>query len=785
MRSGQRKIEPEAAQSAFANLFMDLAKAGVYASALRRASLCRSALWDVLLTLSKFEASAFNAWRRKRRLLVLSSILFSPFFTAVRAEEGFWLYSEAPVEAIARKYDIHLTPEWLDHLQRSTVRFNSKRFDVFIGGSGSFVSANGLILTNRHVLPRHLLAQLDTAERNIERDGFVAKRLGEELKLPGLSLDAVVSSSDVTARVVSRVPASAVDADSNRIRRETIAEIEQSASGGLGLSAEVVALDAGARYILYVHRRYSDIRLVFAPEAAASQRPEDHPAPVFDVALVRAYESDAPAHPNEFLRVSARPPADGEPIFVGGAPTRSSRHLTVAELEARRDVEMPLWVEAYAKLHFQLAAFAAQDPEQERAVGPLLANVAFMRQIVEDRLASLRDERFFGVRRAAERHVLDALAKRGDEESIDAFKKARELAPQTAEGDFRAELLSLRDSPPWQRDGVDLPFGLEFASPLYSFGQVLVKLQQQRELPEKDRDKGYREEDRAELERWLLGAHPLDMRIEAVRLKVLLDAFAEVFGADHPLTRIALGGASSAKQAERLARGTRLNDVNFRRSLYTAGHETFEMASDPILDMLRAMEREQAPISQARRVNDALLKLENGRARRAAISVEEEASYPDASRTARFGFGSIQGWRRKATLAPYVTPIGAYFERADPDSPQPPRSAPPRWAQAASRVRKAIALDFVSTVDVVAGHSGSATVDAEGSLIGVVFGPGAIEGATTADCAYEAGKPRRAAHVSTAAIIEALDNVYDAHHLVLEMLTGSREQQPASERSQN
>ena len=744
----------------------------------------RSALREISATRSKLQALLFNAWRW-RGLLSLSPILLLSSFNRLQAEEGFWLYSQAPVEAIARKYGIHLSSEWLDHLQRSTVRFNSKHLDVFIGGSGSFISADGLVLTNRHVLPRRLLAQLDTAERNIGRDGFVARKLGDELKLPGLSLDAVVSCSDVTARVLSRAPASAVDADSNRIRQATISEIEESASGSAGLSAEVVALDAGARYILYVHRRYSDIRLAFAPEAAASQRPEDHPAPVFDVALVRAYENDAPAHPDEFLRVSARPPADGEPVFVGGAPTRSSRHHTVAELEAQRDVELPLWVEAFAKLHFRLSAFAAQDPEQARAAGPVLANVVFMRQLAEDRLASLRDERFFAVRRSAEDHVLDALAKRGEGESIDAFRKAQATAPPTVEAEFRAELLSLRDSPPWQREGVDLPFGLDFASPLYSFGQVLAKLQRQRELPEEDRDRGYREEDRAELERWLFNPQALDMRIETIRLKAFLDTLVEVFGADHPLTRIAIDGASAAKQAERLARGTRLNDANFRRSLYFATHETFNTTSDPILDMQRVMEREQAPIFERRRASDALLKLESGRARRASISVEGEASYSDASRTARFGFGVVQGWRRSGAAAPYVTPIGAYFERGDADNSLPTRSPPPQWARAANRVKREIALDFVSTVDVVAGHSGSATVDAEGRLIGVVFGPGAIEGATTADCAYEAGKPRRAAHVSAAAIIEALEHVYDAARLVREILTDSREQQPASGRSQD
>jgi hypothetical protein len=694
------------------------------------------------------------------------ALLFWRGAPPLRAEEGFWLFSEAPVEEIAQKYGVRLTSNWLDHLQRAIVRFNSKRFDVYIGGSGAFVSADGLVLTNRHVIPRHVFAALTAPDRDISREGFVAQSGEEELKLPGLSLDAVVAFADVTAQIVARVSASASGEDAERIRRDVIVEIEASASPAPGMVAEVVALEAGARYVLYVHRRYYDIRLVFAPEAAAAQRMNDHPAPAFDVALVRAYENGVPARPEQFLRLSTRAPVDGEPIFIGGAPTKSRRHLTVAELEAQRDMELPRWVEAYAKLHYRLAAFAARGADQASVAEPHLAAVGFTRQILEDRLASSRDERFLVARRKVESDALRAFSATRDEKAIESHRKVAEIVSERAEDIFRGALLSVGGPPPWRGQVITLPFGVELAGPLYSFGNVLLKLRRQRDLPESERDDGYRLEDRADLENWLLSPQKIDLRVESARLGSFFETLVETLGADHPLVRVALDGVSPTRRAAELTKGTKLGDREFRRALYASDRDAFDAARDPLLAMLRAIEPEQTRLAENWIVAERRLEAEGARMRRAAASIRREATYADATRTARFGFGVVRGWRRQETDVPAVTTIGAICGGGD--------ASLSRWAQAAERIDHDAALDFVSTADVVAGNSGSATVDEEGRLVGVVFGPGAIEGAAAADFAYEAGKPRRAAHVAASAIVEALAHVYDAPRLVEELTRGRR-----------
>ncbi|WP_400771237.1 S46 family peptidase [Methylosinus sporium] len=689
-----------------------------------------------------------------------------------RAEEGFWLFSEAPTEKIARKYGIHLTSEWLDRLQRSTVRFNIKRFDVDIGGSGAFVSADGLIVTNRHVIPRQFLEAISTREADPPGDSFVARSKREEREIPGLSLDAIVASADVTAEIAARIKATGRRVEDERSRREVVEEIERNASDAPGVVAEVVSLDSGARDMLYVYRRYSDIRLVFAPEAEAARRPGDHPAPSFDVALVRAYENGSPAQASQFLRLSRRPLAEGDPIFISGAPTKSSRHLFAAELEAQRDIALPRWVRAYAKLHDRLAAFAAGHAETARAAAPLLGAIGFFRRIIEDRLASLQDESFLRSRRQEENAILKTLGERRDEASVEAIRNLASNVAAHAQNIFRGELLAFGGPPPWRGQVVTLPYGVELAGPLYSFGNILLKLRRERELTGKDRSDGYLVIERADLENWLLSAQSIDPDIEVVRLGCFFETLIETFGSDDPIVQIALAGASPAERAEKLVRGTQLGDPGFRRALYESDSAHFDAASDPLLDMLRALEPENLRIADAWRESEGRLEAEGMRARRAAASARTENSYPDGTRSARFGFGMVAGWVRQERRIPAVATLAAFYDRRDGSDP------PPRWALAADKIDRDVALDFVSTADVVGGSSGSATVDAEGRLVGVVFGPGAIEGAIAADVAYAAGKPRRTAHVSAAALLETLARVYDAPRLVDELQRTTAERSP-------
>lgn len=712
--------------------------------------------------------------RSKFRCYVIAII---SFVATAHADEGFWLYSQVPVEDISAHYGIRLTPSWLERLQKATVRFNVKRFNTYVGGSGSFVSEDGLVLTNLHVIPRDILDRLSTADRDIARDGFLASARDQELKIPGLTLDALLSVTDVTERVLASAAEASGGREAERVRSRTIKSLEEEAAASAVTTAEVVALFGGAQYLLYRHRRYSDVRLVFAPEAMVANRPGDYPAPSFDVAFVRAYEDGLPARPEHHLEWSKRQPLDGDVIFLSGAPTTSRRHLTVAELETQRDIELPFWVEAYSRLESRLSQLRGRSADNFIGVEPTLAKIRFARQFIADSLASSRDSAFLCERLNHEREVIKVLKDRGDTESLAAFHAIGEIESTHARDFLIGELLPWGGDVgplPWEGKVARLPSGADLAGPLYAYGQVILRARRERKKPDGTRIRGYNESDRAELEQWLFGPQPINLDVEAERFAAYLDILAERLGANDPVTRIALGGKSSTERAGDLIRTTRLGDAAFRRALYHSDDSAFDTISDPLLDMLRALESDHRRIGLAYDANKALLFEARAQALQASSRVRGQSMYADATRTVRFGYGTVADSHTQLSKVPATTSIGAIYEWTRRSDSERSYSPPPRWVRAKSSVIQSVPLNFLSTVDIVGGHSGSATVDADGRIIGVPFGPRAIQGSAAFDYAYDAGEQRRTVHVSTLAIIEALTHVYDAQELVGELLRSDR-----------
>lgn len=701
----------------------------------------------------------------------------SSLVATARADEGFWLYSHVPVEEISARYGIHLTPDWLERLQKATVRFNVRRFNTYVGGSGSFVSDEGLILTNLHVIPRDILDGLSTADQDIARDGFLARTRSHELKIPGLSVDVFLSVTDVTEQVLASAAKTADEPEAESARRRAIKNIEQEAAASAGTAAEIVALFGGAQYLLYRHRRYSDVRLVFAPEALVAKRPGDYPAPSFDVAFVRAYENGLPARPERHLEWSKTQPFNGDVIFLSGAPTTSRRHLTVAELETQRDIELPFWVEAYSRLESRLSQLRERGAADSIGIAPALVKVSFARRFIADSLASSRDSAFLCERLSRERTVIDVLKARGDTKSLAAFDAVRDIESAHARDFLIGELLPWGGDVgplPWEGRVASLPWGAELAGPLYAYGQVILRARRERKKPDGTRIRGYQESDRAELEQWLFGAQPINLDIEAERFVAYLEILAERLGVNDPVARIVLGGRSPSERAGDLIRATRLGDAAFRRALYYSDDNAFDTTSDPLFDMLRALEADHRRIGLAFDANKALLSEARAYALQASSRVRGQTMYPDATRTVRFGYGTVADYLTRQTKASATTSISAIFEWTPHSDSERPYTPPARWMRAKPNVIQSVPLNFLSTVDVVGGHSGSATVDADGRIIGIPFGPKAIQGSAAFDYAYDAGEQRRTAHVSTLAIVEALTHVYDAQELVRELLMSDR-----------
>ena len=282
----------------------------------------------------------------------------------LRADEGFWPFNAIPKAAIQQAYGFEASDQWLRHVQLSCVRFG--------GASGAFVSADGLVLTNHHV-GRGAIQQLSTPERDLVKDGFYARTRGEELKVPAVELNVLQSIEDVTARVNAAVRPEMSQAAAFGARRAAIAQIEKESTDATSLRSDVVTLYQGGLYHLYRYKKYTDVRLAFAPEqgiAFFGGDPDNFTYPRYnlDISIFRVYENDQPAKIEHFLKFSANGASDGELVFTSGHPGGTQRLYTVAHLEYLREVSFPMRIASMERSRAARLRYARWAPEQERQV---------------------------------------------------------------------------------------------------------------------------------------------------------------------------------------------------------------------------------------------------------------------------------------------------------------------------------------------------------------------------------------------------------------------------------
>jgi peptidase S46-like protein len=676
-------------------------------------------------------------------------------------DEGMWLYNAPPLKQLKEKYHFEPPRQWLDHLQKASVRFNS-------GGSGSFVSPNGLVITNHHV-GADALQKFSDEQHNYLREGFYAKTRAEEKKCVDLELNVLMSIEDVTARVNTAVKPEMTSEQATNTRKAVIATIEKESKDKTGLRSDVITLYQGGAYHLYRSKRYDDVRLVFAPEqqiAFYGGDPDNFEYPRFDldICIFRVYENGQPAKIDNYLKLNPRGPSDGELTFVSGHPGKTDRQLTLDELADMRDRELPRILGMFKRREVLLHSFGERTFENARRVRDDYYGVQNNRKRYDGYLAGLLDPQIWQSLQTREQTLRDAISR---DPKLNSPAGAFELIRKA-----QAEIAS--NAPVYDYLEVERPkFGVyrqprAFYSTLFKYARLLVRAADERAKPNAERLEEFRDSSRESLELELFSTEPIYDDAELLTLTDSLTDFANAFGASHPLVKMVLGGKSPAERASELIKGTQLKDVAFRKRLYAGGKAALDAAHDPMIDIARAVDANAQQAKKIFETQEEIKKQAYAEIAKTRFALEGTSNYPDATFTLRLSYGTVLGYEENGKQIPAFTNFQGLYDRAPEHGNKPPFDLPQRWIEKKNKVALTTPFNFVSDADIIGGNSGSPVVNKAGEFVGIIF-DGNIQ-SLVLDCIFT-DKQGRAVSVDSAAIIEALRNVYDAQPLVDELST--------------
>jgi hypothetical protein len=684
--------------------------------------------------------------------LILSTALGVPTF----ADEGMWTFNNLPRAEIKKRYGFEVTDDWVRRVESATVRFPN--------GTGSFVSPEGLVLTNYHIV-EDIVGELSTAEKDLAKTGFVAHTRDEELKIPGLALDQLVRIEDVTARVTGTVKSGMSDAAAAAARATEIGRIE-SESAAAGMHADVVTLYQGGMYNLYVYRRYTDVRLVFAPEFQAAffgGDPDNFNFPRYclDMALVRVYDSGRPLRPENYFKWSKQGPKEHELTFVSGSPGTTQRFITAAHLQFLRDTGIPITLRTLESRRDSLRKYMAQGEEQTRRGQNELNYAENFVKVFGGQLEGLRDKDLMSRKLSDEsalRKYVDADARRRREygDGWDSIAKARQSL-STYERDRR------------MLGGVTLTdYAMSgFNTVLFNYARTLVRLASEDAKPNAERLPEYMQARRPALEASLYSEAPIYEDFEQMKLAASLTLMRDLYGGKGTLVEKALQGKTPEARAAELISGTRLKDIEFRRSLARGGAKAVNESNDPLIVLARSVD------ADSRRVR-ALYETEvvgaertaYGKIARALFEKEGTGLYPDATFTPRLSYGAVEGYTENGKRLEPFTNVAGLYARAAEHAGKFPYNLATRWAEKKGEVDMKAPFNFVTTNDIIGGNSGSPTFNREMELVGLIF-DGNIQ--SLVGNFYYDPKVNRAISVDSRGMLEALRKVYGANETADEL----------------
>jgi len=664
------------------------------------------------------------------------------------ADEGMWTFDNPPLKQLKERYGFEPTRAWLDHVRLASARFND-------GGSGSFVSPHGLVLTNHHVALGQL-QKVSSPSKDYVKDGFYARTQAEELKCPDLEVNVLANMEDVTARVRGAVKPGMSDEAALKARKAEIASIEKESSEKTGLRSDVISLYQGGEYWLYQYKKYTDMRLVFAPEqqtAFFGGDPDNFTYPRYDIdfALFRVYENGKPVENHDYLKWDAKGAADGELVFVSGNPGSTSRDETMAQIETEKDYDQPLILKVLGQLQDAAKQYAAQGSEQARQATNTIFGIANSLKAYDGRAKGLADK--------------ELIAKMQNDETSFRAKVASNPEWQKAYGGAwdaiaQAEVKHREMAKTYRF------YGLR-GSRLEGIALAIVQYVAELKKPDGVRLEGFHDSQLDSLRFRLFSPAPVYPGFEKAMLTAGLQLAQEGLGADDPFVKAVLGSSSPKEVVTEAVDGTKLADPAFRKSLVEGGEAAVQASTDPMIVLARKID----PFDRQRikSFEDNVESVETPAGEKigqARFAVYGKSLYPDATFTLRLGYGAVKGYPMNGTEAPPITTFYGLYDRAYSFGLKFPFNLPSRYLERISRLDLSGPVDFVNTCDIIGGNSGSPVINKEGELVGLIF-DGNIESLVGDFVYYEVNN--RAVAVHSGAIIQVLRQMYDASPLADEL----------------
>jgi hypothetical protein len=664
-----------------------------------------------------------------------------------------WTFEYPPMDYFEEEYSFRPTQEWFDHIRMSALRLANYC-------SASFVSEDGLVMTNHHCA-RMSITQITGDDEDFHGNGFIAYSLEEERPVPGLYVSQLVLIKDVTDEILAEMEKGQTDEERTRLKNDIIDVIEQRESEESGLECTVTALYNGGKYSLYGYKRYTDVRLVFAPEEQLGffgGDPDNFTYPRYnlDMTFLRVYDEDGkPLKTDHYLKWSENGAAPGEPVFVVGNPGNTDRLNTIAQLEFARDIQYPRTLNLLYGLIEIYSNMINESPDRALQLQDMLFSFENSRKAFEGILKGLRDPVLMQRKKDFEKNFKEAVNADPKLKSLygDAWSKIEGTRSQLREISNRSFIYTLN----------------RFTTPQYFFiADELLSIAEELKLPEAERDDLYVGE---ELDFTIESLIPedFDHKMQKRLLKNRVDAMYNYLGAEDPLVKKFTGGKRGDEAVDYILSKSKVTNLEDIKKLVKAGPDAIVNSDDPFIYFMLNTKEDQKKLAGQIREIQTLESSYNQKLGRALFEVYGTSIPPDATMTLRLADGVVEGFPYNGTVAPPITTFYGLYDRYYSFNKEFPWSLPERWLNLPADFDLATPYNFVSTNDIIGGNSGSPVINKNAEVVGLAF-DGNIQG-LPGNFIFRT-EENRTVSVHSKGMWEAIDKVYKLKRLSNEIKNG-------------